>query len=57
MTWVLSLGIVLSICIFITFWEYVCNKYPITVSKILQVIFILILLFIFTVLVHQAIWG
>ena len=57
MTWILSLGIVLSVCMFIILWEYISNKYPLVVSKIVQVAFIVILLFIFTTLVHQAIWG
>lgn len=57
MTWILSLGIVLSVCMLIILWEYISNKYPIVVSKILQAVFIIMLLFIFTVLVHQTIWG
>lgn len=57
MTWILSLGIVLSVWMFIILWESISNKYPLVVSKIVQVAFIVILLFIFTTLVHQAIWG
>ena len=61
MSWLISFGIVLGISIlfYLFFWvaDYLKYYYPVMTEKIAMMIFLGILLFIFTVLVHQLIWG
>jgi len=61
MSWLISFGIVLGISIlfYLFFWvaDYLKYHYPVMTEKIAMMIFLGILLFIFTVLVHQLIWG